>query len=317
MLAEGLAVGYMGLVSAIAAGSGFGLLFFPELAALSYDVFRRPRGAWARAPLLLALTPVATALVGVLVARMLPFGFASVLLAIGASIGVVHLLRSPVAPAISAGLLPVVLQVESWLYPPCILFGTSLLVGVSWVWQRYAVSRLPGMQATDQERADEMIELIPRRRTWMPVLLFFVIAVLALVQWTGLRFILFPPLVVIAYEMFGHPSVCPWAKKPIRMPLACCLAAAGGVFLVIWLGPGVTSTTLGLLWGILILRVFDLHVPPALAIALIPQIMAHPTYWYPVSVAIGTSALSVVFLAYRSLLWRFARRNPRNDHSGR
>lgn len=251
-------------------------------------------------------------MVGIFVARMLPFGFASVMLVIATSIGIVHLLRSPVAPAISAGLLPVVLHVESWFYPPCILFGTSLLVGVSWIWQRYAVSRLPRMEATGRERADELVELIPRRREWMPVLLVFVVAVVALVQWTGLRLILFPPLVVIAYEMFGHPSVCPWARKPIRMPIACCLAAAGGAFLTIWLGPGVLSTTLGLLWGVLILRVFDLHVPPALAIALIPQIMDKPTFWYPVSVAIGTSSLSLVFMAYRCLLTRFPRGNRRN-----
>jgi hypothetical protein len=33
---------------------------------------------------------------------------------------------------------------------------------------------------------------------------------LALVQATGWRFLLFPPLVVIAFEMFAHVQVCPW-----------------------------------------------------------------------------------------------------------
>jgi CBS-domain-containing membrane protein len=307
LFAQGLAVIYMGLISVLASGSGFALLFFPELAALSYDVFRRPLGAWARAPLLLILTPVTTAIVGVAVAKTLPFGLLAVLLAVGISIIIVHVLRSPIAPAISAGLLPVILHEDSWLYPPCILVGVVLLVGTSFIWQRYAVPRLPRTEATKREKADEATELIPRRRAWIPVLLAFVIVIVGLVQWTGLRLILFPPLVVIAYEMFGHPSVCPWARKPIRMPIACSLAAAGGAFFVISLGPGVLSTTLGMIWGILILHLFDLHVPPALAIALIPQIMHDLNYWYPISVAIGTSTLSACFIVYKSLLARHSR----------
>ena len=97
------------------------------------------------------------------------------------------------------------------------------------------------------------------------------------------------------------------------MPVACCLAAVGGIFFVIWLGPGVLSTTLGMIWGILILQIFDLHVPPALAITLIPQILDDPTYLYPVSVAIGTSTLSLFFLIYKRLLVDFSRRQKSID----
>jgi hypothetical protein len=289
----------MGVVSAVSIVSRCELLFFPELAALSYDVFQRPKGTWARVPLLLALTPVATATIGLFIAILLPFGFSSVLGAIAASILIVHLMRSPIAPSISAGLLPVVLHVDSWLYPPCILFGTVLLVLISFCWQRYAVPRLSLLKPSILEQAEEIVEWRPRRRSWMPVLLFFVVTMIALAQWTGLRLILFPPLIVIAYEMFGHPAVCPWAKKPIRMPLACSLAAAGGIFFVLILGGGILSTAFSMVWGILILRIFKLHVPPALTISLIPQIMENPNYWYPVSVAIGTISLSLFFFTYK------------------
>lgn len=297
-----LSVLFMG---GIAAASIFGqcaLIFFPELAALSYDVFQRPQGTWAISPRLLAFTPPATAVLGVLISSRLPFGYAAVLLAVAGSILIVHLMRSPIAPAISAGLLPVVLHVDSWLYPPCILFGTVLLVGSSKLWQCYAIPRLPQLEPSSQETADEMVEWIPRRRICLPVLLFFTIAMISLAQWTGLRLILFPPLIVIAYEMLGHPNVCPWAKKPLRMPIACALAAFGGLALVLSLGPGVLSTLLGMLWGVLILRAFALHVPPALAVSLIPQIMETPDYWYPVSVLIGTASLSILFFIYKRAL---------------
>ena len=58
---------------------------------------------------------------------MLPYGYLSVLLTVAGAIAIILALRSPVAPAISAGLLPLVLGVKSWWYPPAILLGTTLL----------------------------------------------------------------------------------------------------------------------------------------------------------------------------------------------
>jgi hypothetical protein len=46
-LAEVLVVSYMGIVAFAANLTGFYLLLFPELAALSHDVMTRPRGKWA------------------------------------------------------------------------------------------------------------------------------------------------------------------------------------------------------------------------------------------------------------------------------
>jgi hypothetical protein len=36
---------------------------------------------------------------------------------------------------------------------------------------------------------------------------------------TGIRFPLFPPLVVIAFEMYAHALICPWAHRPFILPL--------------------------------------------------------------------------------------------------
>ena len=69
---------FMGGIAGAASASGIALLLFPELAALSYDVFLRPRGTWVRAPWMLALSPAATAALGVLVTRYLPYSAASI-----------------------------------------------------------------------------------------------------------------------------------------------------------------------------------------------------------------------------------------------
>ncbi len=54
--------------------------------------------------------------------------------------------------------------------------------------------------------------------------------------------------------------------------------------------------------GIVVLRLFDLHVPPALAVALLPFVMNSPTIAYPFSVGIGTLLITVWLLLYRSLV---------------
>jgi len=100
---------------------------------------------------------------------------------------------------------------------------------------------------------------------------------------------------VIGFEMFGHTAICPWAKRPLLLPLACFMTSAGG--LVSWrlLGQEPAAAACAMAWGILVLRIFDLHVPPALAVALLPFVMASPTVAYPLSVGIGTLSMTLWF----------------------
>jgi hypothetical protein len=55
-------------------------------------------------------------------------------------------------------------------------------------------------------------------------------------------------------------------------------------------------------WGFLVLYLLELHVPPAMAVALIPMIMTRPTAAFPVAVALGTMLLTICYLLYRWLL---------------
>src|SRR5690242_12671657 len=133
---ELLALIYIAAIAEIAYATGAFYVLFPELGALSHDVFTRPRGTWANAPLLLAITPVLTGAIGIVFTRALPYGFPSVLLTVAGAVAVIFLLKSPIAPAISAGLLPLTLGVKSWWYPPGILMGTVLLAVLSIFWKK-------------------------------------------------------------------------------------------------------------------------------------------------------------------------------------
>lgn len=116
-------IAFIGFIAFVAQATGLVFVLFPELGALSHDILRRPQGAWARAPVMLVVTPFLTATVGTVLTRNFAYGPLSVLAAIGAARAIIRLLRSPIGPAISAGLLPLVLGLRDWRYPPSVLVG--------------------------------------------------------------------------------------------------------------------------------------------------------------------------------------------------
>ena len=294
--ADALALVYIATIAAVAGVTGAYYVMFPELGALSYDVLRRPAGRWASAPFMLAVTPALTGIVGTAVTRSMPYGFASVLITVGGAIAIIVALRSPIAPAISAGLLPLVLGVRSWWYPPAILFGSALLALISLGWRRAAVT-LIATPAPDTTSAHSPFAA-PDALRWTAALLLFVTAAVGCVELTGLRFILFPPLVVIAYEMFRHPAECPWAGRLLHLPLGCFLCAAGGFLAHAAIPIAPLAAAASMAWGIAVLRVLRLHVPPALAVALLPMVMTRPTILYPLAVAIGTALAAAWFALF-------------------
>ncbi len=307
LAAELITLIYIAVIAEIASATGAFYVMFPELGALSHDVLTRPRGTWARSPLMLAITPFLTAVIGIVFTRILPYGFVSVLLTVGSAVALIMLLRSPIAPAISAGLLPLVLGVKSWWYPPGVLLGTVLLCALSILWERISVAQNWLEPLTAADVVDETLEQNPATSYWLVALMLFVAMAVLVVKLTGLRFVLFPPLVVIGFEMFGHTAICPWAKRPLFLPAACFLTAAGGLLFWNLLGVGPVAAGCSIACGMAVLRLFDLHVPPALAVGLIPFVMDSPTIAYPISVGIGTLLMTLWFLLYQSFFRRYER----------
>lgn len=101
--------------------------------------------------------------------------------------------------------------------------------------------------------------------------------------------------------MFAHSDVCPWAKKPLLLPVACTLSALAGVALVTTFGDAPLAVIASTACGTLILRVFDLHVPPAFAVGLLPFVIPAVDYKFAASVGIGTLSLTLLFLVWSKL----------------
>lgn len=279
----------------LAAGlHGCHYLLFPGLAALSYDVLTRPWGKWAGQPGRLLVTPVAGAVIGVLVTRMLPFGVAAILLIVTSCVLLLALLKSTVGPGIAAGALPLFLGIKTWLYPASIALSLIVLVAILLPWQRHCRRKYPE-PGISTPSVDDVLESPPAGTAWvMPFFAF--LTVMALCATTaGLRLILFPPLIVIAYEMFAHPSTCPWAGKPLALPGVCVLNAVAGWGAVSLFGRGAIAGACAMALGIAALRLLRLRMPPALAVGLLPLVIGSPTINFPISVAIGSGALTLAY----------------------
>jgi hypothetical protein len=294
-----MAVLYMGIVAFAAHASGVSLLLFPELAALSHDVLTRPRGRWASQPWLLILTPTMTAIFGIFVTRHMAYSAAAIVVLVLLSLVSIKLLRSSIAPAISAAVLPLVLGERSWIYPIAICTDLIGLVAVLLLWRRFGPHQGDTSERDlEHSRIVDVLETPAPDRFWVLALLAFVLVLGIAAQSTGLRFILFPPLVVMAYEIFGHAKVPGWMARPALFPVVCLLTATTGTLAVHGFKTTMVGVAVTTLVSIGILRIFQVHMPPALAVGLIPFVMVAPNAWYPVSVALGTIALTVCAVGY-------------------
>ena len=291
---------FLALIVALANGSQQPYVLFPELGALASVIVQRPAGAWARSPLLLCLTPFLTALVGVVITRGLDYGPVSVGLDVALSIAVVRLLRSPIAPALSAGMLPLALGVTSWWYPLSILVGTGLLA----LWSRLPLSIRERVNATAKPR-QPMVEpagewarasATERQHPWRWILWMVVFLGLGilLVAATGSRLVLYPPLVVMAYDMFATPEECAWINRPVAMVLACLGTASAGLLLVQAFGVTPWAGGIAILACLAWLGTLGLFMPPAIGAGLLPFVIHAPNWSYPLAVALGTTLLAVL-----------------------
>ena len=291
---------YLALITALARTTGLSFLLFPELGALASVVFADPGGRWARAPVLLAITPVLTALLGVLITRLLPYGPLAVVLDLGICLLVIRALRSPIMPAISAGILPLALGITSWMYPLAILAGTGGLALL--VVLRASLAPSIPMAPILTPAPPVAVPLPgPNRLAWFWPLAAFLAGALVLVQRLGSHLVLYPPLLVIAWDMLADRDHCPWLGRPLAVLVVTGGAAVAGLALVQALGVVPLATFLAVLATALLLRLSQLRCPPAFGLALLPFVIPAPPATYPLLTLAGTAWLLLVVHLTQSL----------------
>lgn len=295
-----LAVGYCSLLGGLSTLPGWGFLLFPELGPLAATVLSRPNGRWASSPWQLIGVPTAAAMCGLWIHNHVAIESLALLLAVLAARLLLSLLRSSLAPALSAAALPVILGIHSWAYPVQIaigLIGLNAVLGV--------LRRRQGAQVDIGSQADDDVVAEPGwQRSWWIYLALMV----GLVQLTGWRVLLLPPLIVISHERFSEPGHCPWLGRAWQLPLACGIAAGVGVLAAQLLKPHIAlgmGVSLGL--NLLLMQRLRMWLPPLLAAGLLPFLIPDADGRYVLGITVSAAVLAISSPLARA---RWARTEP-------
>lgn len=295
-----LAIGYCSLIGGLSTLPGWGFLLFPELGPLAATVLSRPNGRWASSPWQLIGVPTAAAACGLWISNHIAIESLAVLLAVLATRVLLSLLRSSLVPALSAAALPVILGIHSWAYPLQIAIGLIGLAAVLGVLRRQQGER---GDAGAQVSAEVAAEPGWQRPWWI-----YLALMLGLVQLTGWRVLLLPPLIVISHERFFDPGHCPWLGRAWQLPLACGIAGGVGVLAVQLLKPTIAlglAVSLGL--NLLLMQRMQMWLPPLLAAGLLPFIIPYVDGRYVLGITISAAVLALSSPMARALL---SRRGP-------
>ena len=129
-----------------------------------------------------------------------------------------------------------------------------------------------------------------------------------MVQLLGSHLVLYPPLLVIAWEMLAHADECPWQGRSLAVLVVTAGAAVTGIALVLALGVSPLAAFLAVLVTALLLRLARLRCAPAFGLALLPFVIPAPTLVYPLLTLAGTAWQLLVVKLDQILKIRFC--NP-------
>lgn len=255
-------------------------IIFPEGAALAMGIWVLGLPGWTASRWrVLALPPLYAAAGVVLVKAELPTAVAEIA-AVTFGLLALQAFDSRLAPALSAGVLPIVFEIDEWSYPVAVL---AICVAVTTLWR---LIHHPAARGLD--------DVLPERYPWsVAASAWLVIVAWILIGGQALELsaaVLAPPLFVSALEWLGRGE--PLAGEGLRRwALLVGAGLAGSVAAklipVDWIaGVLAVCATLALMW------LLTTPHPPALAIAIIPQILGSTDpLSYTTSIAAGAAAL--------------------------
>ncbi|EJG02192.1 hypothetical protein [Flavobacterium sp. F52] len=259
-------------------------IILPEMAALSIGCYFYSEEEWRKRPRDLFLLPSMTAAAG--------FGinYLHAPLAVKLSIcmivmaAVLKLMKNMMGPALATGLLPIITNCTSPAFLASILLFT-LILSLSVGYRQQA-------EAQDQYRQSD----IPCGK--LLCFLYLVILWFALCQRYGLlNMAAMPPIIVTGFEMLGGTGKRHSFKKLFRISAALTLSGfIGSASLYLFPAPAIALfAAMPLVFGML--RVLDLKLSPAYAMALLPMVLPaqRPVIFSFNALAMCTYVMGTVF----------------------
>ncbi|MCQ6277479.1 HPP family protein [Bacillus sp. V3B] len=268
-------------------------IIFPEVAALAIGSWIYSNQEWTKNHFHFWFSPTIAAIIGVGIQFIFPFmqTLPLIIIVYVLTANMLYVLNSLVAPSLSAALLPVLLEVNSWYYVLSVLSFTIIIALVKVI--------------TNNHKSDSSItkesSLKPKKRNWVRIediihwsftgILLIFVSLLA--TKTGWLYLMAPPLIVMLFEFTKKNSVL--SKKPIRLIALMFVSSLWGVICYVFLYqifhmPLWIVASLIVFTIIFIFRIIQLPFPPAAAISLLPTIIHLQNVWfYPLQILLGVS----------------------------
>lgn len=240
---------------AVDGGLHAGQLIFPEAAALSFGIIGLRIDRWRASPVRIAVALPAAAALGVGLAQLPGPAWAYEIAALTSVLAGLRLLGSALTPAISAAMLPLVFGLRDWTFVAPVA-GLAAVLAVT-----------ARRQGRPSGPVAELMPAGPVRAGWAIAATWIMVAgpVLRLPA-TALA----PPLIVATFEWLGHPDRS--AALGARQWAVTVAAAATGVVLAHYIQPPWVGGAMALAATVSVMAITATAHPPALAIALLPQI---------------------------------------------
>lgn len=292
------ALAFICLMVLVSELSGQSEIIFPETLAVLTGmwVVRRPPWHVSRLRLVLLLTSAAFFGYFLVVFVDIPM-YAKYMIGFTFCMVLLKLSRCTVWPILSACILPILLHSDSVVYPISVFVMMTLVCLGQYLMERAGMHEKTHFTPTDKPNAKSWLKLALR------IGLFAILAAPAFI--TQQYYLVVPPLIV-AYAGFterGNILHKHWLKTIVLFAIVATLATAIRYYLNLkW---GLSLTLCGALSTcvlFVLFELFNIHLPPVGAAALLPLVINTQTLWlYPIELTVG----AFVFIGIPHLLFSY------------
>ena len=185
-------------------------IIFPEMAALTIGMWIVDKRVWRVSRIGVVVLMTLGAIAGVCIGRYSPFPLlANLMFAFAFAAICLTLSRATLVPQISACMLPVLLETESWVYPVAVFIMSVIVVGGQWGMERMGLREKITYTSVSVNWREALVR-------WA-FLLMTVAAVVLLAVYTENLYFILPPLIV-TYVEFAN-SKAGFRNRPVQVLL--------------------------------------------------------------------------------------------------
>lgn len=257
---------------------------FPEITALTVGAWLAPKQVWKTDKIKLVLLIGIYASLGVILVKYVNVDiYFKILIGFVACVFGLSVSKTTFAPLISATILPIIINTESWLYPLFAIF-MSILVVLGQKFLEMGGYRKPLEYQPVQVNWSEIIDLNIKRLIALAIITLIALSL-------DLPFMIAPPLIVAFVELSSnHPKLRHNAINLLIVTFICAFSGAYVRLIIseLWNLPLTLCAVIIVVIMLIVMNKTEIYFPPSGALAILPLLIG-PTKLtiYPLVIATG------------------------------